>query len=100
MRKSKRERQELTAIMNDRHRRGTIRFMVTPGIRELGHVANLVKAVRRFDSFTEENDPHGEHDFGSLEWYGVRVFWKMDYYDWALEYGENPLSLRCKRVLR
>lgn len=73
--------------------------MVTPGIRELGHVANLIKAVRKFDSFTEENDPHGEHDFGSLEWYGVQVFWKMDYYDWALEYGEDPLSPRCKRVL-
>jgi Protein of unknown function (DUF3768) len=33
--------------------------------------------------FTEDNDPHGEHDFGSLDYEGKRIFWKVDYYDRA-----------------
>ena len=44
-----------------------------------------------FDSFTEDNDPHGERDFGAFEHEGQRIFWKIDYYDRALTYGsENP----------
>jgi hypothetical protein len=35
----------------------------------------------------EDNDPHGERDFGSLGLRGQRLFWKIDYYDLALEYG-------------
>ena len=35
--------------------------------------------VELFDSFTEENDPHGEHDFGAFEHEGQRIFWKIDY---------------------
>ena len=31
--------------------------------------------------FTDDNDPHGEHDFGIVEHGGVRSFWKIDYYD-------------------
>lgn len=102
MRKSKKERQELIAVVNDMFRRDgnrVIRFVVTPGVRGFDDVPGLVKAVREFDAFDEGNDPYGEHDFGSLEWEGVKVFWKIDYYDWALEYGEDPLSPRCKRVL-
>jgi hypothetical protein len=26
-----------------------------------------VAAVQAFDDFTEDNDPHGEHDFGQIE---------------------------------
>jgi hypothetical protein len=29
--------------------------------------------VELFDSFTEENDPHGEHDFGAFEHEGARI---------------------------
>jgi hypothetical protein len=39
--------------------------------------------VELFDSFTEDNDPHGEHDFGAFEHEGQRIFWKIDYYDRA-----------------
>ncbi len=52
--------------------------------------------VELFDSFTEDNDPHGEHDFGAFEHEGHRIFWKIDYYDRASfgtghDYGsENP----------
>jgi hypothetical protein len=47
--------------------------------------------VETFDAFTPDNDPYGEHDFGSFEHNGIRVFWKIDYYDRNLEYGsEDP----------
>ena len=47
--------------------------------------------VEMFDSFTEDNDPHGERDFGAFEHEGQRIFWKIDYYDRSLTYGsENP----------
>jgi hypothetical protein len=35
--------------------------------------------VERFDAFTEDNDPYGEHDFGAVEHAGERIFWKIDY---------------------
>jgi len=40
--------------------------------------AAILDKVRRFDSFTDDNDPHGEHDFGSFEHNGERIFWKID----------------------
>jgi Protein of unknown function (DUF3768) len=33
------------------------------------------------------NDPHGEHDFGSFEYSGQTIFWKIDYYDMRLKWG-------------
>ena len=43
--------------------------------------AAILAKVRKFDAFTAENDPHGEHDFGVIEHDGVgTVFWKIDYY--------------------
>ncbi len=47
--------------------------------------------VETFDAFTEDNNPHGERDFGAFEHEGERIFWKIDYYDRTLTYGsENP----------
>jgi hypothetical protein len=43
--------------------------------------------VERFDSFAEDNDPHGEHDFGAFEHEGERIFWKIDYYALDMEHG-------------
>ena len=50
---------------------------------------SILAKVSAFDKFTEDNDPHGEHDFGALEILGVgKVFWKIDYYDDAqMEFG-------------
>jgi hypothetical protein len=45
------------------------------------HRKSLLAKVRAFDAFTDDNDPHGEHDFGAVEVSGVRCFWKIDYYD-------------------
>lgn len=40
-----------------------------------------------FADFSEENDPHGEHDFGSFRYNGELIYWKIDYYDKAMEFG-------------
>jgi len=57
--------------------------------------------VEKFDAFSEHNDPHGERDFGAIEHEGVKVFWKIDYYDKSMEYGsEDPSDPRqTTRVL-
>ncbi|WP_314962540.1 DUF3768 domain-containing protein [Bradyrhizobium cosmicum] len=34
---------------------------------EPDRLAELLEAVRRRDSFTRDNDPHGEHDFGAID---------------------------------
>ena len=55
----------------------------TPGIIALPEATRrkIMTAVRGFDAFTENNDPHGEHDFGSIEVDGETVFFKIDYFD-------------------
>ena len=67
--------------------------MMTAGINVLSdHTkANILTAVRSFNAFDEDNDPHGEHDFGSFEVDGEKGFWKIDYYDTSMEGGsEDP----------
>lgn len=65
------------------------RWICTPGLTSLGPeaVVEAVRAVRRFEKFDHGNDPHGEHDFGSFELLGERLFWKIDYYDRSLSAG-------------
>ncbi|MCW5631881.1 MAG: DUF3768 domain-containing protein [Rubrivivax sp.] len=47
--------------------------------------------VGRFSDFTEDNDPHGEHDFGAFDFKGQRILWKIDYYALDMESGsEDP----------
>jgi hypothetical protein len=83
------------AELNDRFRKATGssdpagislgKKVMTSGIRDLGLIAivEIAERVAAFDSFTADNDPHGEHDFGSLDHDGNRIFWKLDYYDRA-----------------
>jgi hypothetical protein len=61
-------------------------IVITSGIQAMGDefVAGVAKAVAGFDTFTPENDPHGEHDFGALDLQGERVFFKVDYFDLAM----------------
>ena len=73
--------------------------------------------IETFDAFDEDNDPHGERDFGCVYQLGdgrwtterprvredkrEQVFWKLDYYDRDLQFGSedaaNPAVTR--RVL-
>ncbi|HEY1612076.1 MAG TPA: DUF3768 domain-containing protein [Rhizomicrobium sp.] len=52
-------------------------------------VAAALAAVRSFNTFTIDNDPYGEHDFGCVTVGEEKVFWKIDYYDTTLCYGSN-----------
>jgi Protein of unknown function (DUF3768) len=60
--------------------------VITPGIAALGPeaVKRLVQTIATFDDFCTANDPHDEHDFGSFEFDGNHVFFKIDYYDSTL----------------
>ena len=87
------------AKINDEFRDTGFGVTLTVGVQALGDVPGLMSLVRTFRDFNEENDPYGEHDFGSLKWQGEKVFWKIAYYDQTLMYGEDPLSPKCKRVL-
>lgn len=40
----------------------------------------IIRAVRLFDAFTPDNDPHGEHDCAALTIGQCRIIWKIDYY--------------------
>jgi hypothetical protein len=63
--------------------------------------SNALLQVAAFDAFTDDNDPHGEHDFGSFVLVGRTFFWKIDYYDKTLCSGsEDPADPeRTVRVL-
>lgn len=75
--------------LNDALRRGegeNVMVVVTPGLQAKGddYLATVSQAVAAFDSFSEDNDPHAEHDFGAVEVGGDRLFWKVDYFDATL----------------
>jgi len=61
------------------------RVMITPGIQALEDINAVLRAVQLFDDFTTNNDPDGEHDFGSFRHNGETVFWKWDYFDLDLQ---------------
>lgn len=92
--------------LNDRYRADLIaegQVYMTAGINALPfHLqVTIVRQVREFDDFTDDNDPYGEHDFGSFNVGGYRVFWKFDYYDKELQYGsDDPADeQKTERVL-
>ena len=83
------------ALLNDAFRTtlsgGTV--LLTAGVHELPDMvkAAAIRRVATFDAFTEDNDPYGEHDFGSFDLCGRRFFWKIDYFDERGEFGsEDP----------
>lgn len=59
------------------------KVMITRGIEALGPLAvlGIMDEVRAFQNFHDDNDPHGEHDFGAFEWCSDTIFWKIDLYD-------------------
>ncbi len=78
-------------------------IILTSGIHGHGQefVAEVARAVAGFDDFTPDNDPHHEHDFGSLELRGQKIFFKIDYYDLSMKMLSPDLSdpAVTKRVL-
>ena len=68
------DRAKRIAALNDalRHDPGTGehgRIMMTSGVSELGipFTVQALAKLKSFDTFTNDNDPYGEHDFGSFE---------------------------------
>ena len=63
-------------------------ILMTESIAALGlpRVNAIFAAVARFDAFTPENDPYGEHDCAVLDHDGLSVLFKIDYYDRSLTY--------------
>ena len=91
--------------LNDKFRRelkgGTL--LLTAGIIALGAEAQarIIAAVQAFDAFTPDNDPYGEHDFGSIEVGGEKIFFKFDYFDLThAMHSEDPADPnKTERVL-
>lgn len=82
-------------VLNDNFRTTLIggQVVMTQGVSDLplDTKARVIIAVRSFEQFTPENDPHGEHDFGSFTVDGETYFFKIDYYALDMAGGsENP----------
>ncbi|MCL1892433.1 MAG: DUF3768 domain-containing protein [Alphaproteobacteria bacterium] len=96
-----------TQELNDQLRRNIFspgrlgKVVLTAGVSGLPLIEQIIllKQVQRFDDFTEDNDPHGEHDFGKVDYKGERYFWKIDYYNSDLTGGSNnpaDPSITCR----
>ena len=96
---------ERVRLLNDNFRTTFVggQVVMTQGVSELplDTKARALMAVRSFDQFTSDNDPHREHDFGSFEIEGETYFFKIDYYALDMDGGsEDPADLeKTTRVL-
>ena len=98
----KEAKQKSIRELNDAFRESLIggEIVTTPGIAELGKVAKLeiLDQIRRYSEFNEENDPYGEHDFGSFTYQSHKIYWKIDYYDTDLQgHSEAPEDAQMTR---
>jgi len=79
------------------------KVMLTAGVQNDENLDKVIQAVKSFDTFTEDNDPYGEHDFGKISINDTDYFWKIDYYeDSKCKYGfafENDKPDTAFRVL-
>lgn len=79
---------ERIRALNDQLRQQRIggTAVLTTGVAALGSeaVQRIFQTLSVFDDFCQDNDPHGEHDFGAFEAEGERLFFKIDYYDVAM----------------
>ena len=122
VRASEREQAARIARLNDLARSAmgvACTAVATVGFRSLpaSDQSRARELIETFDAFTEDNDPHGERDFGTIyqladgrwtterprlrEDERERVFWKLDYYDRQMRFvsddAANPAITR--RVL-
>ena len=89
------------AKLNDAARRSPLGYLTSAGVVSLPPevVSEICTKVYNFKDFTEDSDPYGEHDFGSLVVADHKVFWKIDYYDSTLKNWCDPLDPKCRRVV-
>src|ERR1700690_3073142 len=90
-----RRRADVIRLLNDNFRstfiRGAVTMTAAGNELPIDSKARLILAVQSFNAFTKDNDPHHEHDFGSVEVDGETYFFKLDYYSLDLRFGsEDP----------
>lgn len=79
------------------------RIVMTRAVAEVGPTFQMevTRAVMADETFTEDNDPYGDHTFGAVTVQGRKVWWKIDLYDldycWGSETPDDPSQTR--RVL-
>jgi hypothetical protein len=80
-------------VLNDNFRSTFVggQVVITQGVNELplDTKARVLLAVQSFSNFTKDNDPHREHDFGNFQIEGETYFFKIDYYDLAMDGGSE-----------
>ena len=70
-------------------------IVVTQGVSALSLIAQMriMGAVKAFATFTEDNDPYGDHTFGAFEvtdeGEAILLFWKIDLYDTDYTFGSD-----------
>jgi Protein of unknown function (DUF3768) len=83
-------------VLNDNFRTTFIggQVVMTQGVAELplDLKARIILSVQSFAAFDAENDPHGEHDFGSFELAGETYFFTVDYYSPDLTSGSEDAA--------
>lgn len=80
------------------------RVMVTRSVAALDCVDAVLAAVRSYNTFNADNDPYGEHDFGSFAVAGERLFWKFDYFDSdmqmaSLDPSDDTITVRVLTIM-
>ena len=91
--------------LNDLLRRYGIggQILLTRSIRSKPkeEIAEIFEKVRTFNDFHRGNDPYSERDFGSFDYKGEKIVWKVDYYSPDMKYGsEDPSDpSKCARTL-
>ena len=99
------ERTGKTAALNDRLRSTFIggQVLLSSTVAQLDDETKVqvLAAVKAFSKFESGNDPHKEHDFGSVEVEGQTYFFKIDYYDLDMRFAADDPSdeAHTKRVL-
>ena len=68
-------------VLNRPQKHGVVNFTVGFVGLPVDIQQKAIKAIRNFSDFNGDNDPHKEHDFGSIQIEGhPKIFWKIDYY--------------------
>lgn len=71
--------------LNDNFRKSLLggKVILTRGIYSRGQafINEILNSVKTFNNFNSKNDPYNEHDYGSFEYDGQKIMWKIDYYD-------------------